>query len=787
VTAALLWAAARLRRYVKGAVALGLLMAGAGGMVLAVADGAQRASSAFTRLMQATATPDGYLFVSDPRLAGRAEHLPAVKLAAAVLALAPSSTDYTPVVLTDRRFGTGINRFKYLSGRRPSRADEAMIPFTLARSEHLHLGSILTMPVPGTAPDARSSTAPVRIVGIVADTRSFPPLAYADEQAVYLDPSFLGTSIGRAWSQASGSSQMIAVQLRGGLPAWNGFLDSVQQLSNGPVGSDNRATEAAGAERSMHLQSLALWLTAGFGALVVLVVASQLLLRQLAEQRSAGSGLRALGMTTAQLFSADMAWVAAVALVAAAGSALVAWLASPLFPLGTARVADPVQGLTFDTKVVVPGAGVVALAVMALGAVVAWNVQRAHAPGGRTVPAGAGTSLRLQRLPVVVSTGIRLALRSGRGRGAVPTRTTIGATAAAIGGVVVAMTFAASLTHLLSTPRLYGTTYDADVQMNQTFGDVRTALPQIQADPDIAAIAVADTGIPFRSGHQNFGGEFISDVRDSITPTVVAGRLPEGPDEILLGVRTMGALHTSIGRTIEVAVNGITSPLPMKVVGSGVLTTSSDTQTLGKGAIVAPSAVDRFMAKARPGFGGPPGPGDAFVRFRPGIPTAQGIANLTARLGGIQKVIVTAPTQPTDVVDFGQVRSLPQILAGLLSLLAAATMAYLLISAIRRRRRELAILKTIGFVPSQISAAVAWQATTVAVLAMLVGIPLGIVAGRAVWSAIAHDMGVVVQTQVPWPWIALVVPAVVLVANLLAAGPAAVAGRISATTALRDE
>jgi ABC-type antimicrobial peptide transport system permease subunit len=248
----------------------------------------------------------------------------------------------------------------------------------------------------------------------------------------------------------------------------------------------------------------------------------------------------------------------------------------------------------------------------------------------------------------------------------------------------------------------------------------------------------------------------------------------------------MAALHTSIGRTIEVAVNGITSALPMTVVGSGVLTTSSDSQTLGKGAIVAPSATERFMAKAPPGFQAP-GPGDAFVRFRPGVSPAHGISALSARLGGIERAIVIAPTQPTDVVDFGQVKSLPQVLAGLLSALAAATMAYLLISAIRRRRRELAILKTIGFVPSQISAAVAWQATTVTIVAMLVGIPLGIVAGRAVWSAIAHQMGVVVQTQVPWPWIALVVPVAVVVANLLAAGPAAVAGRISATTALRDQ
>jgi ABC-type lipoprotein release transport system permease subunit len=59
------------------------------------------------------------------------------------------------------------------------------------------------------------------------------------------------------------------------------------------------------------------------------------------------------------------------------------------------------------------------------------------------------------------------------------------------------------------------------------------------------------------------------------------------------------------------------------------------------------------------------------------------------------------------VANFGQVRNLPQILAGLLGVVAAAALAYLLVSPIRRRRRDLAVLRTLGFVPRQISAAIA--------------------------------------------------------------------------------
>jgi ABC-type lipoprotein release transport system permease subunit len=85
---------------------------------------------------------------------------------------------------------------------------------------------------------------------------------------------------------------------------------------------------------------------------------------------------------------------------------------------------------------------------------------------------------------------------------------------------------------------------------------------------------------------------------------------------------------------------------------------------------------------------------------------------------------------PTDVQNLGRVGSLPDVLAGLLALLAASALAHLLVTSIRQRRRDLAVLKTLGFVRSQVSAAVAWQATTVAVVALAVGMPLGFALGR---------------------------------------------------------
>jgi ABC-type antimicrobial peptide transport system permease subunit len=219
-----------------------------------------------------------------------------------------------------------------------------------------------------------------------------------------------------------------------------------------------------------------------------------------------------------------------------------------------------------------------------------------------------------------------------------------------------------------------------------------------------------------------------------------------------------------------------------------VLAPVSDTQSLGKGAVVSRRALTVFeSALWNPSAFQIPPPGDAFVRFKPGTAQAAAIAALERRLGGVNKVLVTSVTQPADVVNFGQVRDLPQILAALLSVLAVITMVHLLVTAIQRRRRELAVLRTLGCVPRQISAAIAWQATAVAGIALALGIPLGLASGRALWSAVAGNLGVVVQPTIPWLWVALLVPAALILANLVAAVPAASAARIAPATILRAE
>ena len=87
----------------------------------------------------------------------------------------------------------------------------------------------------------------------------------------------------------------------------------------------------------------------------------------------------------------------------------------------------------------------------------------------------------------------------------------------------------------------------------------------------------------------------------------------------------------------------------------------------------------------------------------------------------------------------------------------------------------------------QVSATIAWQATTVAVFGVLIGIPLGVVVGRAIWRSIAEGIGVVSTPDVPIGLLVVVAVVTVALANLIAAVPAWVAARTQPARVLRSE
>jgi ABC-type antimicrobial peptide transport system permease subunit len=156
-------------------------------------------------------------------------------------------------------------------------------------------------------------------------------------------------------------------------------------------------------------------------------------------------------------------------------------------------------------------------------------------------------------------------------------------------------------------------------------------------------------------------------------------------------------------------------------------------------------------------------------------------------LGGFAGIDALPVQRPAEIVNSSQMGAAPVVLGGALALGAAASLGLALAAAVRQRRRELTLLKTLGFTRRQLAATVAWQATATTALALAVGVPIGVLAGRRLWTAFAHQLDVVTQPASPARALLLIVLAALAVANLVAAAPARAARNVRASTLLRAE
>lgn len=782
---------------------LTLVIGLAGGAVLTAAQGARRSGTAYERFERASRAADVEVLPQfSPAFAhldmARVGELPEVAVAGREHGYVATDPAIVVVTFADEKMGRDIQRPKLLTGRlpRPDHADEAAIAFPLEKQRHLRVGSRLRIEfLPGQSvtgqvdpeqagsrgPPSAVGTLDVNVVGIEASPGEFPPRSANSSNTVILGAAFSSTALARA--AFVGDLQF--VRLERGAADLPSFQRGVERLAGGrPFISTPLAQQAGNVRRSIHLQSVALWLVAALLAVVAVLVLSQLLARQSFLESIDNAPLRALGMTRGQLWSVGLCRAAAAGALGALLASAAAVAASPLLPLGTARTAEPHPGVSVDPVVLGLSAAAIVLIVLGVAAVPAWRDAGAAATaatdagdGGRLSPTA--RALGSRALPPAAMVGVRMALEPGSGRSAVPVRSSLLCVTVAVAALSVSLVFAASLSHLLGTPRLYGWNWDAHLEENGP--GAPPVLPTVTGDSRIEAVARADTGVPLAVGSVDTVGLSIVPVKGTVAPVLTAGRLPRTADEVALGATTMRKTHAHIGSTVPVRITAIqSSARPRRVVGQVVLPPISDTDRLGSGLYQTyPSELALV-----PGVQPPPAT-DVFVRFRAGVDRRAALADLGRRVGDAWVVI--SAEKPADLVNFGQVQDLPLLLAALVAALGVATLAHTLVTSISRRRRDLALLKTLGFLPSQVRGAVAWQATTLTALAVLIGLPAGAIAGRALWTQFARQLGTVAEPVTPALALALTIPAAVVVANAIAAAPAFVAARTRAGVTLRAE
>jgi ABC-type lipoprotein release transport system permease subunit len=791
MTAVLLRARSELRARLRAWMGLAALVGLVSGVTIAAVAAGRRTDSAYQRFLvhQRSADvllanyPDPGAATFDPRAV---ERLPQVaRSARAVLFYVGETTALAPL---DRRLGRDVNRLEPIEGRlpRPDRKEEIAIGFERARQLRLRPGSsfpLFTGRVAVAAARERVPNLRLRVVGLVAAPREFPPLEQGGG-TIYLTPAFTA-AYARTGLLHGGAGQAVIARLRRGAAGVPAFRAGLERLARGrPFGLSIQSEQDRNVERSIHLQAVALWLLAALVAVTGGLVLAQALARQAFLESAEYATLRAIGMTRRQLWATGMIRAGVVGVIGAASGLALALALSPLAPIGgLARTAEPDPGFALDGAVFALGAAATVAIVLLLVLPSAWMATR-PAPRGlpAELPASSALAARLARwgLGPAVVTGVRMALERGRGRTAVPVRTTISGVTTGVAAFAAALTFAASSTHLLDTPRLYGWDWDLAITNYGAGPDMGTHGPAVlRNDPDITGFSAGGFGIPIEIDGRSTGALALDSLRGSVRPPVTEGRAPRRSGEVLLGPKTMGALDVGVGDTVRVRAFGSRTER-MRVVGTGVLPAASPTARLGRGAVILYRDVRR-LARGVPAS-------EAVLRLRQGTDRHALLVRLGRRLGDpLGRVYVVPVQKPVDIVDFGRVRAMPLLMAALLGILAAATLAHMLVSAVRRRRRDLAVLKTLGFVRGEVRVVVLTQAATYALVAVALGGPLGVALGRWAWNAFAQGQGIVPEVVVPLGVLLLVPPVAVLVALAVGVLPARTAMRTRPALVLRAE
>jgi putative ABC transport system permease protein len=793
---------AEMRSRWRATFALALLIAAAGGGILAGAAGSRRTASAFERLLRETRAADVLVnpdlgtesSVTIKEIAG----LPQVADAAYIdgmgllAALPDGSPDFEPehsiipLAAVDGKAGYTVERPKILRGRMPDRAREfeAFVNPAFVRQIGKDVGDRVTLLAADfSLAESGTELPPLEPVTFdIVGVGVFQSEIVIDEG--FVNPSMQLTPVFHQRHPMTRAGYWGAlVRLEHGASDLAPFREAVDALA-GPDEAIEYQTSVATATKvrdAVRPQSLALALFAAALAASAILLIGQGLGRQVFVESQEHPALHALGFTRKDLFLLSMARPALAVAAGVVGAVVVAIAASPLMPIGPARLAEPHPGVSIDATVLGLGSLGLIVGLLGLAALPARRASRRHEETTAVRTSAIAESLRSLSFGPSAITGVRFALEPGSGRSSLPVRTTLGATAIAVASVAAALTFAAGLDHLVKTPRLFG--WDWDIAVASDLQPEQEA-KLLNDDADVAVWSRMEVSRLNLDGNNVLAVGVSHSGSGYVHPTIADGREPRAGDEIALGGRTLRRLGVSVGDRVEASRDDAHASL--RVVGRAVFPglgtyPGADKTGPGDGAVVWLETLHELGPRI--------GQSQNLVRLRPGVDAAAAQARLKKQLSQVSEEFAEAARvrHPAEIVNYGRVRTTPILLAAFLALLAIGSVAHALGTAVRRRRRDLALLKTFGFVRRQVRSTIAWQATTVAAVAVVLGVPIGIALGRWSWATLAGQLGAVVAPRTPAMAVAAVSLATVLISNAIAAFPARSAARTRPALVLRTE
>lgn len=776
------WPCARsgLRRTVGATLGLVLLAGLAGAVVLAAVAGAHRTDTAFDRFLTATKGPDAIFQPQSEDELEQVSALPEVRAVAPLyfMAVAPQGllvgSDAGTFAGSDATFGYRLNRPLVLEGRLadPGQVDEVTVNAAMADRLDLSPGDPLTLDAvtpeqfeaqssgePATGPAAPELD--VRVTGVVA---SFLDLATnAGSPTLYPTPAFFH----QYRDQIANDGPIVILDLvhdAAGLPALRRGLEAA--AGDGPISDiGTREDLSIDFEQAAGVQARALLIFALLAALAGIVAVGQALSRHLTRMVPPRLITASVGMTRRQHFSIGVLETIPVAIGGALVAVPLAVAASPLLPIGLSRQAEPHPGFAFDALVVVPGALLVGLVILGRGALSAWALTRRRGTAGATAtPAALCTMLARNKAPSAVVVGVGMALPRQPAPIGPAARSALAAAVAGTTLLAGILTFSASLDRLVSTPERYGAPFDRATTETMPARVARAQAADLAERRGVGSVTVLDIATVTALGALASAGS-VEGVGGPPNVTITAGRLPRTEDEVFMGSTVLRNFDLRIGESIEIADHDFA------IVGNGLLPAIGDLDPT-KIALFTPAGL-RAAEGRRLG---------AYLWFDDDSPHHEATRWAEEHVGP-----TIGPTPPPVVRNLADIARMPELLAGFVGLLAAAALAHATITTVRWRRRQLAVLRVVGFSGRQVRSTVAWQARVPVLFGLLVGLPLGVAIGRWTWVLVARGPGAPEDALVPVAALVLLVPAALLFAALVAALPGRAAARVHPAVALRAE
>jgi hypothetical protein len=728
------------------------------------------------------------------------------------------------------------------SGRMPTGAGEAVITPETSAAHDLHVGDVVPMSFWGLGiPDGlvgealeqfeNEIVAPlgveqVTIVGIVVLADEVLPEDLYPRQRMIVSPDLAakydclpsepppGLTLAENIAilvpdECAFAQHYFSVQLAGGAaavkPALDEFLDiinrrnqSLLEISDlGQVPGQPPQYFLIPTETQLDLERVDLAVRPTVAALLVLALVAGTIAVALAGlavwrevQRSSGDQAQwhQLGVPTRTRAFVTALPPAVAAVVGGLVAIPIAWWFDT-GPVGLVSALEPDAGRRLQARSVLGLLTVVVLVLLAAACLAVLTARRTSAAGTNSdVRQGTRGALLTHGSPVL-SEGLRAAY--GR-RSAIPV---IAGITLAMASFVAALAFGNSLSNLIATPTSYGWPWDAAAMTGGGYGDldIDAAHQLLDDDPD-----VEDWTYLGFINQISLDGEPMAAVIDSgvgkrATITVLDGELPDAADEVAVGSATAEDRDLDVGDTVE--LGGMVTPRPAVVTGIVVLPTLgpfvSDRVSAGVGLLVTDALFDapdlEMFREAATGW-------YAFVGvdLADEAHDAATVARIEQSLAGLDRYGVPAltyptPVRPAEIIDAEDTRSLPLLFGIGFAGVAAIGLGVASWASARARRRELAVLAALGLADRQVRHTIWVQSLATMLLALAIGVPVGVVTGRALWRAFASSLGVVPDPTTSSIAVVLVVLAGVVAAVVAALIPSHLATRVSPAAGLRAE